>query len=51
MAQASTFLAYQNVVKYDDARDLVQASDAEFERGLKDRRVLVIDGWSQHTLS
>ena len=28
----------------DDARRMIQASDAELDKGLRDRRVLILDG-------
>jgi sister chromatid cohesion protein DCC1 len=32
---------------YDQARSEIQASEAEFSRGLKDRRILVLEGRSK----
>lgn len=47
MKQSVTDLRYQRRrerLTYDDARALIQASDAELDKGLCDRRVLILKG-------
>lgn len=34
---------------YDDAKETLQSSDVELAKGLKDRRVLILEGLSLHS--
>lgn len=38
-------------ITYEDARSMIQASDAELEKGLRDRRVLILNGTTLTRLS